>query len=152
MNAVTAIRLGVSTLTIIDERKRMSFLPNNFGPDMMQIEGRIYSYASKLLDGYTGGYWEFANAGNGAPVLIPPAGDSGKISGGYEWRYTEFTSAGGTLSREASGLALTCLAVNHQANARPNSPNCAPLCAIYYKLMDAIYEHAERDTLLSILD
>jgi hypothetical protein len=139
-------------ISLIDDRSRMSFLPKHFGRDMMRVEARVYHYADKALDGYRGGLWAFAEADNGAGFMIPPPGPHRTITDGYDWLETEFCCNSGELGREAAGLAITTIAVNHELNARPDSSNCERLVGEWEKLMEAVHEHPEASELLTILD
>ncbi len=40
----------------------MNFLPKHFGKQMMRVESSIYNLADNIIVGYTGGYWEYAEA------------------------------------------------------------------------------------------
>lgn len=136
--------------------RRMRFLPEHFGARMMQVETRVYAYADKALAGYRGGLWDFAETGNGAGFMVPPAGGHRTIPGGYEFRESDVTCNGGDVSREAAGLALTTLAVNHELWKVSERPELEALQrklqAEWEKLMDACAEHPESSTLFSILD
>lgn len=49
-------------ITIVPENERLDFLPNHFGKHFLMLENLVYSFAEKMIDGYVGGYWEFAYA------------------------------------------------------------------------------------------
>jgi hypothetical protein len=144
------------------EPGRIGFMPKHFGADdMMRIENRIYNYADAVLEGYTGGSWDFGITPSGAGFMIPPAGtvavpvypdlgSAGDVQGGYEWQPSEISCYdGGPITRQAAGLALTILAVNHQL---PNARQPERLLALWDSLMEYRYEHAEAATLYRILD
>jgi hypothetical protein len=123
---------------------------------MISVESRVYNYAGAALADYGGGYWEFAETDNGAGVMIPPPGKHRTIADGYEWHETEFCCNSGDLSREAAGLAITTLAVNHQLWKVAENPQHNALALMlqqeWERLMETVYEHPESAELLKILD
>ena len=145
----------MSTIKNIDGRSRMRFLPTHYGPAMMGVEGRVFTYAHQALTDYSGGSWDFAETETGAGVLIPPEPDTGP--GVYRWIAGERWGGDQTdLSREAAGLALTTLAVNHElwkVSERPELEATARrLLTEWERLMETVYQHPESDALMQILD
>lgn len=168
MNA--ALQLDRSSLLPIQPRgltlitdghpRRMTFLPKHFGhADMMRIEPLIYAYADLTLDGYTGGVWDFAELPDGsAGFLIPPAGaitvqvGDDFVTHGYEWKGSEISCFdGGKITRQAAGLALTILAVNHHMNGS-RVRDIEKLVVLWDRLMAYSRERPEARTLYRILD
>ena len=56
-NAITATR--------VPDAQRLDFLPRHFGRHMMHIENYFYTRCATLLEGYSGGYWQFYDLSNG---------------------------------------------------------------------------------------
>jgi hypothetical protein len=142
--------------------RRMAFLPNHFTQvAMIRVESLIYAYADRYLDGYHGGVWDFAETPSGAGFMIPPvgpvsacAGDEPIQTGAYDWRPSEVSCFdGGRISREAAGLALTILAVNHLLfRFQDNTRVYDRLVYEYTGLMEYAHQHPEARTLYRILD
>jgi len=60
-------------MSLIDDDKRIEFLPSMFGQFFMKLEVITYDLASTLIEDYdkTSGYWEFALTANGRPFIFP---------------------------------------------------------------------------------
>ena len=64
--------------TIVEEEKRIDFLPAKFAGYLMAVlsfETNIYHQASKMDENYTGGYWEFADCANNKGFFMYPDTD-----------------------------------------------------------------------------
>jgi hypothetical protein len=138
---------------VVPESKRMDFMPKHYGVrGMIGVESRIYSYATEGLQNldhtpaYRGGYWEFVEAEGAGwmyPTSIPDQVRLGPVCRGQ---------FGGNvkLSREAAGLALTIIAVNHEWNRNPEND---ALGEEWNRLMEVAYQHPEaRSGLMEWLD
>lgn len=130
-------------MQIIPERERLNFLPKHFPriPDMLWIENTVYTMADDLLDGYGGGFWDYAETDNGAPVMLPPSMDSYGVESPNGFHTT--------LSREAAGLFLTTMVVNLSLFKSSVSQGRLEM---FDKLMATVMGHAESDKLLNLLD
>lgn len=95
--------------TIVPEAKRLQFLPKHFHLDYLRIEQMVYDLAREQLDGYNGGYWDYAESVScQAPIMIPPPGP---LPGG-KWELTNPIGESVKVSPEAAGIILTTVAVN----------------------------------------
>lgn len=47
-------------IEVISDSDRLNFLPAHFGRDYALAESAIYVLADNLIEGYKGGYWEYA--------------------------------------------------------------------------------------------
>lgn len=120
---------------------RLRFMPKHFGRSMMRVEARVFAYAGeslKRLDhspAYNGGSWDFAED-KGAGWLVPPVPNEvrvgpvcrGQLGGNVK------------LSREAAGLALTIMAVNHEWHRDPDNDE---LGEAWNRLMEVASQHPE---------
>ena len=137
---------------IVPESRRMTFLPKHFGKAMMRVESRVYVYAEQALEDYSGGYWDFIEAEGDAGYMRPnvlKSNDKMLDPSKHRWRCTDFCNWGGELSLDAIGLLLTTLAVNHEWHRDPENDT---LGEQWQKLMEVVYAHPERDSLMSALD
>jgi hypothetical protein len=150
------------TLTIrnVSESERLEFFPRHFGPmAMMTVEARVFHYARQSLrdertgePAYAGGVWEFSEASNGAgwmwPRSVPERVDLGPVG--------ELGGDVRGLSRVAAGLALTCIAVNHELwRLHEEQGDCAATRKLdeqWRLLMEAASECDEAGKILEWLD
>ena len=135
------------TTTVVPEHRRLKFLPEHFGRQMLRVEMRVFAYAGHAIPGYRGGFWEFIECSNGAGYLrLQQDGQQPT-----EWRGLPDGIADPaervSLTPDAAGLALTVLAVNHSLTE--DTPS---LCEEWERLMEVVYQHPEHPALLSILD
>lgn len=134
------------------EPGRLSFMPRHFGRAMMMVERRVFDYAGEALrrldhsPAYNGGVWDFAEDG-GAGWMIPPCPDRVRLG-----PVGEFGRPVGELSREAAGLALTIMAVNHCWHLLADRPEGDALGEEWGRLMEVAAKHPEREPLLTWLD
>lgn len=47
-------------IDVVADNNRLNFLPAYFGNDFMKAENAIYRVANQVIEGYNGGYWEYA--------------------------------------------------------------------------------------------
>lgn len=143
----------------VPEHKRLDFMPQHFGPAMMAVEQRIFAYAEAAIRKqgtrepcYNGGFWNFAEASNGAgwmwPASVPEVVDLGPVG-----------DLGGDvrgISRVAAGLAITCCALNHelwrQYERRGDCELTRKLDEAWRQATELAYECSEADKLIRWLD
>jgi len=132
----------------VGEEQRLAFMPKHFGKQMMQIEGNVYTFADNLLEGYSGGYWEFRETSNGAGYMAPPkpATPTGLYRCGGP-----LTTADVELSPDAAGIVVTIFALS-LAIERSDGLSSVWLIAKLDNLKDFSYEHAESGAILRAID
>jgi hypothetical protein len=137
-----------STVIKEGDPRRMSFLPKHFGRTMLAVEARIYVYATRVLEGYSGGAWDFVEKGDVG--YLRPNEDMQEPSGSlWHWRPSDLSFGEGRLSADAAGLALTIFAVNHEWHLDPENEQ---LGRAWQLLMNLAFGHPERARLMPLLD
>jgi hypothetical protein len=58
--------LSHTDATRLDGAQRLTFLPSLFSSDFMLSELSVYAYASRYIEGYNGGFWEYYSLPDGA--------------------------------------------------------------------------------------
>lgn len=92
---------------ILDGYVKLRFLPALFGHDFISAENNIYLYATRYLDGYDGGAWDYAE--------LPEGGGFMKPEGEARWRFVNpLSDADLSLGNEAAGIVITALVLNHR--------------------------------------
>lgn len=142
----------------VPESRRLDFMPKHFGAAMLAVENRVYTYARQALrtqqgePAYTGGFWRFAEADNGAgwmwPASVPEIVDLGPVG--------EFGGDVRGISRVAAGLALTCCALNHelwfQYERRGDCEVTRKLDEAWRQATEVAYQCSEASQLIRWLD
>ena len=107
----------------------------------MTLEPVIYTFAERLAENYSGGYWNFYELSNGGFYMAPE--DSGIFpvicDNGYE----------GDMSADALGITACLYAYSHLSF----DPKLTEICARHYHLLrEFMLDHAEVRTILSATD
>jgi hypothetical protein len=150
---MAAITKAAPFARIIPGSRRFGFLPRHFGRHMMTVEQTVYALADEMIEGYTGGLWKYAEAAsNGAPFMIPPAGDKyGPTNADRDWLHVagDCTGFAGNVSPEAAGIIVTLFAVCQAWNAHPDYEI---LGDAYGLLREAAAAHPERESIFHAID
>ena len=80
---------------------------------MMTFENLVFSFASKFVEGYKGGYWDFYDIENeeGKAPLMVPTGLA--LAPGEMLRFTPPSGYAEHLTESGVGIAVTLYALNH---------------------------------------
>lgn len=137
-----------------EARERMKFLPKHFGRYMMVVEATVFNVAGQMLEGYTGGIWQFAEAKlNGAAFLVPPEGEhyNPKAPSPKTWHRIggQLTCWEGYASPEATGIIVTLFALSRVWNRFPEEE---ALGEAYGALLEAAYKHPEAASICAAID
>ena len=115
--------------TIVHEKDRLDFIPNNFSIFLLWFEDVIVNIAEKQLGNYTGGYWEFAHTSNNAPFMFLKTSDE----------LVTLSSADGCITRQLptvlAGLAITSQAYQALLFKHRDSISEAH-CDLYYHISE----------------
>lgn len=97
---------NVITSKIVAQNQRPEFLSRKIPRYYLHFENYIYEIADRLINGYSGGYWEFVELSNEGFYLKPCLGlDKVEIhiaDNGYS----------GEVSEDAAGIIVTCFSLN----------------------------------------
>lgn len=140
------------TELIVPENERCSFYPS-ITPRFIHIEAYCYHLASKYVDGYSGGYWEFVELYNDT---------TSDVVGRYASLMTDsvvrlvnpMNYADVELSSSGAGIALFMMLYSDYANllykSRPDESDL--FTKLYFQLRDYACEHHESDKIFAFLD
>lgn len=134
---------GTITATLVPENKRMNFMPNFFGPNlMMRGESLVFSWLRKLSTDYNGGYWHFYTLSNGGFYMAPDI--KGPLRLVVDGNYFS-----GDLSADAAGIVATLFALCQLANETENDR----IIDLYHQLVEfAGTDHPEAGKIFSAID
>lgn len=143
----------IVTAGTVPPEQRLDFLPGTFGAYFIAVERATFDMAHRLIDGHTGGYWEFRTLSNGGGYLVPPVyalpGVATRLrvavdSNGYA----------GDMSPDAAGIVVTLFALSHLCWSRRGDPEerVAILVQRYTDLRAYAAEHAERLAIFEAID
>lgn len=128
----------------IPVQQRLSHTEKLFGIHFpLALEPTIYSFAERLSEDYSGGYWEFYTLSNGGFYMTPHADEPFNVSSdnGYE----------GTLSEVAFGIVVCLYAYSHLSFSA--KPQLAEVCAQqFHWLRDYALDHPEAGAILAAID
>ena len=133
--------------TTVPEDKRQFFLPTNVGTKhMLAFEFYLYDLAQQQIKDYNGGFWEFYTLDNGAWYMAPEG--EGKVQVVAPNMYS------GEMSRDAAGLALTLIAINHLLwhTYTTDPERSEKLNAAFYALRDYAAQHPEAAEIYGAID
>lgn len=124
--------------------QRLSHTEKLFGLHFpLALEPTIYSFADRLSEDYTGGYWEFYTLSNGGFYMTPFADKPFNVScdNGYE----------GKLSEDAFGIVVCLYAYSHLSFSA--KPQLAEVCARqFHWLRDYALDHPDVGAILAAVD
>ncbi len=127
------------------EELRLDFLPKQFGKAFIAFENSLYYWAEQLMDGYSGGFWEFYELSNGGcliqlledePILVrSPNGDE------YE------------ISSEAASIVVNLFTLsNLTAVLEEGSSELEKAINAYHWLREFSYDHPEAHQIFALID
>lgn len=130
-------------VTLVPESRRMSFIPDLFGPkDFFVGEQLLYSLMDQLSpDDYGGGLWEFYER-NGVPLFMAP---TGRVTYRLSWHGNGFD---GEVSAEVAGIIATLFALSHLSFSSPTQA----ITDSYCRLFDYAAEHTEAPVIFRAID
>ena len=76
---VVQTRPAAGEIQVIADDERMDFLPSQFGRHYLKFENTLFALAGKTLQGYKGGYWEFAITHGGTGFAFPKTGSQDEL-------------------------------------------------------------------------
>jgi len=96
-----AVNPYTATATLVDDDKRLDFLPFYFGVKMMIVgEAYVYQFMRDLSEGqYTGGYWNYYEVSSGTFYLA--------LKGDERFTLTSPSGQTETMSADAAGIVCT---------------------------------------------
>lgn len=128
--------------TQVPQQQRLQFLPKHFGMrHMMRGEALIYGWARRLVEGYTGGYWEFFDLNNGGFFVVPNGAATLHVRApnGFE----------ADMAPEAAGIVVTLYALCQIANETEEDS----LIEKYHALREyAVHTHPQGASIAAAID
>lgn len=108
--------LSHTDATRLDGAQRLTFLPSLFSSDFMLSELSVYAYASRYIEGYNGGFWEYYSLPDGAGFMVPDR-EIVTFCNPDNWFEQE-------VSGEVAGIIVTALALYSDRHSifRVNNP------------------------------
>jgi len=130
------------TASLVADSDRLSFLPNFFGQRLMlQGEGLVFAWMSKLSENYNGGYWHFYTLSNGGFYMAPAFDEPMRIS-------VEGNGFEGELSADAAGIVASLFVLCHLANLTEEDR----VIELYWGLRDYAATHQESNLIFRAID
>ncbi|VVT48685.1 hypothetical protein UYSO10_2453 [Kosakonia radicincitans] len=133
---------------ILDGFIKLRFLPSLFGDDFIRAENNVYLYASRYLDGYDGGVWDYAAFSEGGGFMKP--------EGEERWHFVNPQNCADlTLGSEAAGIVITALVLNHRSwmyDRHDEEELCRLYCHRHRQLMTYAESHPEAAAIFRSLD
>ena len=132
------------TSQVVERRKRFGTLHRTLGPYAYQVEMLSYSIADRLIDGYNGGDWDYAEVSNGGMfAYIDEERFFLQSMNGSEYE----------LSGEAAGLTVWLFASSWGAEKfEGNQDLQSALVSNYDKLREYVFRHEEASKILALCD
>ncbi|AIY44228.1 Antirestriction protein klcA (plasmid) [Collimonas arenae] len=133
------------TASLVEEDRRLNFLPTYFGQHFVHAEFLVYRWLDKLCDAYNGGYWHYYELSNGGFYMAPKLSDSLliEVSGnGYS----------GLMSADAAGIVATLFALGQLANKNHGTVAADALIDRYHLLREFLDGHIEAGKIFAAID
>lgn len=154
MNAVAVVSRKVP------DRSRMKALPSRFGNRCFAVECAIFSMAGRLIEGYSGGYWEFYSTDNGGFYMVPSLGKAAPFSGKPGTGVTvkvDGNGYSGEMSEEAAGIVVSLMAYSNMSMREVDSDGYANafgevLSNNFHAVRDFALDHAEASAIFAAID
>jgi hypothetical protein len=130
------------TATLVEDLRRLEFLPHYFGKQMMLVERHIFTHMRELCDGYRGGHWHYFALSNGGCFLAPSDREPLSIAvhgNGYA----------GIMSAEAAGICATLFALSHLSFRFTHVELFAER---FHQLRDFAIDHPEASAIFAAID
>lgn len=131
--------------TVVPDDARSEFYPSHFGKYFMAAENLLYVHASRFVQGYQGGYWNFYTTTNGAFFAALDTTETLHvvIADNYTSEH---------MSAEAVGITLTLFVLGRLLNARIPEHESERFIDSYHKLREYALGHAEAQAILTAID
>lgn len=127
---------------LVADEKRIDFLPEFFGADLMLVgENYAYVWLSRLSKDYKGGYWNFYKLSNGGFYMAPAVPGKIEIIG-----FGNFYE--GMVSADAAGIIATLFALGCLLEQFP----AQRFIDLYHQLREYAYHHPECREILAAID
>lgn len=139
--------LSHTDATRLDGAQRLTFLPSLFSSDFMLSELSVYAYASRYIEGYNGGFWEYYSLPDGAGFMVPDR-ETVMFCNPDNWFEQE-------VSGEVAGIIVTAMVLNHRSfyhSHHDNDELCAHFCNRFSALMAFIETHPDAAVIQRALD
>lgn len=94
------------TKSVVSIQDRHNFLPSINKSSFLIIEGLLYHYADKYIQGYSGGYWEMITLSNGGKFMFLSNSEEVLLTNPMNYFSKKVSS-------ETAGLALCALVYAH---------------------------------------
>ncbi|MGC6373665.1 antirestriction protein [Pseudomonas sp. S2.OTC.A_B10] len=131
--------------TLVADDDRIEFYPAHFGKYFMAAENLLYVHASRFVQGYQGGYWNFYTTTNGAFFAALDTTETLHVV--IAENYTSEH-----MSAEAVGITLTLFVLGRLMNARIPEDESDRFIDSYHKLREFALGHAEAPAILTAID
>jgi hypothetical protein len=128
------------TASRVAENKRAGFLPRFLGRHLMQGEGLVYGWMSRLCEDYQGGYWEFYTLSNEGFYMAPTRAEPMRLQHPDNYLDAE-------MSADAAGIVVTLFALCEMANRYGEDR----LVDHYHALREFALGHAEATLILKAI-
>jgi len=129
------------TKTLVDENKRLDFLPKYCGKHFMHYETAVYSLMDRASADYSGGLWQFYTLSNGGFFMALDQEGSLKMA----WADNYYQ---GTMSAEAASIAVNLMALSHLSCQLPSEK----LGEHFHQLREFALDHAEAGQIFAFID
>lgn len=93
------------TASIVPVSERINFFPS-ITKQYIHFEQAVYFTAEKLIEGYSGGFWEFVELSDGGKFCYPVSGSTFFVSNSMNYGNAE-------LSPEATGICVFLIMLSH---------------------------------------
>lgn len=137
----------VITATLVDEPRRLNFLPSLFTPRyFIRGEGVAFYLMDLMCKAYTGGLWEFYELSNGSGYMVSSM-ERATLT-------VEGNGFNDEMSGDAAGVVITLFALNYLIDVAhsKNEAESEELIERYYGLRDFAIQHAECDLIFAAID
>lgn len=132
----------IVTAQVVEERRRLQFLPAYFDRYCVVTEQRIFKYMRKLSTDYQGGSWKFYELSNGGCFMCPDELHDVVYRCSWDENYYD-----GSMSPEAAGITV-CL----MAYSRLSFSYAEPFTENYHRLREFALDHEEANQIFRALD
>ncbi|WP_193162873.1 antirestriction protein [Enterobacter ludwigii] len=131
--------------TQVTDDNRIGFWPQHFGsiPQWITLEPHIFAWMDRLCADYSGGVWNFYMLSNGGAFMAPESESDETWS-----LFNDMNGNSVAMSAEAAGIAVCLMTYSHHA-CRTESD---AMTEHYYRLRDYALSHAERNSIMHIID
>ena len=139
MNTQTTV-----TRTLVPEDQRLAITEKLFGSWFpMRIEPVVFTFAERLSNDYTGGYWEFYTLSNGGFYMAPSTDRHFHVICENQFE--------GDLTADALGITVCLYAYSNLSFAGPDA--FADICFDHYhRLREYMFVHPEVEAILRATD